>query len=592
MKYGICLILLSTNIKELLMSKAYYVKEKELIRLTDLDKNQYNLLQDKVVYNDNLSCYELPIKYYDLLDQQIEISKSLQDYIDIANLDIPGADYWNSLIKDITLRPFQVEFLQWLEARRQLSYPPKSTQRGVCAQLTMGSGKTALGIVVDHHLRNISFIRKTLIICRSNNKYSSWVKHLEKHSKASYVVIDGERNTRLKAIEEFKINKDIAVIHFEGMRLHEVELVGIPDLVIIDEAQAISNKDSKQSQVADKITAKAKYILLLTGGIAQNKIAVQLYHGLHLLDRKMFPSFWKWRDDYCEVEEIYIPLYSKNGKKIINRETFRPVLRKAIQIKCIKDPQKLAVDIAPYMYQLTKEDIKDQLPPITFQIIETGLYPKQKELYRKIRDELTVQIKGMSIANGLTRILRLNQVCATLACLDLEDISSKADEAAEIILELPDEKALIFSQFVAMANAIYNRLIKAGAKALLLTGENPKSKEKREEIRNQFKEDPEIQYLVTTINLEGTGSDYAVASYLYRLDRVYPPLVNDQTASRVHRLTSPKPVTIIDFVTKNSVEEVQLEILEQKMNAIKDVLTPASEYTASDIAKLLTPKGY
>jgi len=571
------------------MTKAFYVKDKDIIRLTNLSPELQTALDGKLRYNEVLGCFELPAEHYNLVDRpDIIKSSSLQEFLSIKQLSIPDEKHWNSLVKKVTLRPFQVEFLKWLEARRQLSYPPKGTQKGVCAQLTMGTGKTLLGVVTDHHLRKIGFIKKTLIICRQNNKYSSWVAHLEKHSRVPFVVIEGDKRKRLKAIEEFRKKYDIAVIHYEGMRLHGTDLAGLPDFVILDEAQAISNASSLQSKVADKITEKAKYILLLSGGIAQNKIAVQLYHGLHLLDRKVFPSFWKWREEWCTTEDIYVPLIIK-GKRIINKQTRTPVLRKATQIVGIKDPEKLAAAISPYIYQLTKEDIKDQLPPITFQVIETELYPEQRELYRKIRDEVAVLIKGLSVSNSLTKLIRLNQVCATLACLGMKDVSKKADDAVELILELPDEKALIFSQFVEMANSVYKRLIAKGAKALLLTGKTPKKE--RDVIKEKFRNDSTYQFLVSTIALEGTGSDFAVASYEYRLDRVYPPLVNDQVASRVHRLTSPKPVTIIDFVTKKTIEEVQLKILAEKLEDMRDVLVPAAQYTQEDINRLLQPKG-
>jgi len=576
------------------MSKAYYVKEKELIRLTDLDKNQYNSLQDKVIYNDNLSCYELPIKYYDLLDQQTTISKSLQDYIDIANLDIPDADYWNSLIKDITLRPFQVEFLQWLEARRQLSYPPKSTQRGVLCSLSQGLGKSVTALVVDSHFRTINFTHKTLLVCRSNNKRSTWQYHLDKYTKLNYIIIEGTKAQRLGAIEEFKKHKDLAIIHYEGMRLHKEELVGIPDLVIIDEAQAISNFESQQSQVADKISEKAKYTLLLSGGVAQNRVAKQLWLPLKLLDRKVWSSYQLWVRDWCLTEEIYVPLFVK-GKKVINWQTKKIVTRKINQVTGIKDPEALAIAVTPYIYQKRKEDVGEQLPEKIYQIIETGLYTKQRELYRKIRDEVATQIKGMTISNSLVKLLRLYQTCATLAYFDMDDISSKADEAVEEILNIPpDTKALVFSQFVQLCNGVYKRLKKEGINVAIITGESSTTKgDTRDNIRKEFKEG-DTTVLIATTMIEGTGSSYKEASYLFRLDRMAAVLLNDQADDRIVRLDSAhKTVNIIDFVSRNTIEEIQLEILKEKMTDIKNIFDLAYEYNMGDIHRMLEilPKG-
>ena len=378
---------------------------------------------------------------------------------------------------------------------------------------------------------------------------------------------------------------DIAIIHYEGVRLHEAQLVNIADLVIVDEAQAIANKDSIQSKIIDKITDKAKHILLLSGGVAQNRIAIQLFNPLHILDRKMWSSFYKWKDDWCSVETIEVPLFV-HGKKIYNKTTKQVVRRKVSQIIGIKKPEALAVAVAPYIYQKKKIEVAEQLPPKLYQTIDVELYPKQIDLYEQVRDEIETAVRGLSISNTLVKLLRLFQICNTLSCLDLEDISAKADDAVELMLELsPENKALVFSQFVPMANSVYNRLKKEGANVLLLTGEVPKNK--RDDVRTRFKEDPSIQFLVASVSIEGTGSSYNMCTYLYRLDRVHTALLNVQVEDRIHRLDSKLPVNIIDFVALDTVEEVQLETINQKIEDINNVLEPASTYTKETIERML-----
>jgi SNF2 family DNA or RNA helicase len=451
-----------------------------------------------------------------------------------------------------------------------------------------------VALVVDSHFRTINFTHKTLLVCRSNNKRSTWKYHLDKYTKLNYIIIEGTKAQRLDAIEQFKKYKDLAIIHYEGMRLHKEELVGIPDLVIIDEAQAISNFESQQSQVADKISEKAKYTLLLSGGVAQNRVAKQLWLPLKLLDRKSWPSYQLWVRDWCTIEEIFVPLFVK-GKKVINWQTKKIVTRKINQVTGIKDPEALAVAVTPYIYQKRKEDVGEQLPEKIYQIIETGLYTKQRELYRKIRDEVATQIKGMTINNSLVKLLRLYQTCATLAYFDMDDISSKADEAVEEILNIPpDTKALVFSQFVQLCNGVYKRLKKEGVNVAIITGESSTTKgDTRDNIRKEFKEGG-TNVLIATTMIEGTGSSYKEASYLFRLDRMAAVLLNEQSDDRIVRLDSAhKTVNIIDFVSRNTIEEIQLEILKEKMTDIKNVFTPAYEYNMSDIQRMLDilPKG-
>jgi len=573
--------------------KAYYVKEKELIRLTDLDKNQYNGLQDKVIYNDNLSCYELPIKYYDLLDQQIEISKSLQDYIDIANLDIPGADYWNSLIKDITLRPFQVEFLQWYEGRKQLAFYPVGKQQSVICSLCCGAGKSIVSMIIDAHLRKQGLVSKTLILCKNNNKSSTWGYHLEEYYKLPFIYIEGSAKERTEAIKDFKSKRfKIGIIHYEAIRKHAEDLVGIADHIIIDECQMITNPKSQQAVAANIVTKPTKYILQLSGGVAENKIATQLWHPLHLCQRTFWSSFQQWKNNWCTTEQIEVPFIAKGGRRIINRSTGKTVMRTINQITGIKDPEELAKYVSLYMFQKDFYEIASQLPKVTHQTWEVKLSPEQKKVYMEIRESLTEEIKGLPVPSALIKTLKLLQCCSTLACLGMEDISSKADAAVEFLIEdIPeDSKVMIFSQHVAMVHSTYNRLIANGVNALMMTGETPKKQEERNEIRDRFKKDPKVRALVTTIQLESTGGSYEEANYCLMLDRVHSVLKNSQAEFRVIRATSQKPIVIVNFITSGTVEQIQMRILEQKLKNIQDVLSPADTFTKQDVEDMLNIK--
>jgi len=579
------------EVAEKTIAKAYLVKDKKTIRIydnLDLFSNIADQLGEAAVLNTTLSCIEFPIEDYNILKElPVVITEELLAFIRARGPDINilKADYWQSFIKGMELRPFQIEFLQWAEIRRQLAYPPKGSQKGVACLFSQGLGKTVTALALDGHLRQVNGWEKTIIICRSNNKYSTWADHLEKQVNLKYTIVDGDRKTRLAAIDEFKEETDVLVIHYEGVRLHYKELVNIPDIVIIDEMQSVANAGAQQSKATATIVAKAKYVLGLSGGVAQNKIAVQLWHPLYLLDNKMWPSYKEWIARWCVTEEIQVPLY-RYGKRIMDKNTGRWITRPLRQVSGIRDREQLSRAIAPYLYQKSKEEVAEQLPPKIYQTVLTGLYKRQKELYREVRDNVITKIKGQSVEFAIVQMLRLYQICSTLSCLGMADISAKADEAVEMMLELsPENKALVFAKFVPMANSIYNRLIKNGVTALLLTGETNKAD--REVIRQQFRKDPSFQFLVTTIALEGTGSDYAVASYMYRTERDYRPLVNEQADDRIHRLTSTKTVNIIDFVTNRSIEQVQLEILKKKISEIKGVLEPAAVYTKEDIQHML-----
>lgn len=582
--------------------KAYYINGLDLIRIFDYPRGTLTELaritNNPVRRNTNLGCLELPAEEFRAVfvaAPDVEMSEAFEKYIQgmrEGGVAVPKEDHWQSLIDSITLRPFQIEYLQWLESRRLSAYPPKGSQTGVICQLDQGLGKTVVAIVADAHLRKLGLIDQTLVVCRNNNKWSTWVEHIEDLTKLSCVVIEGNRQQRLKGFKELK-KADIGIIHYEAARLHGPELAELgPIHHMIDEAQKIANPDSKQSKTINATAKEAFWNQLLSGGVAQNRIETQLWHPLHICDRAVWPSWLGWKREWCILNELWIPLRVK-GRILFDRKTHEPIRRRIQVIAGVRNRRKLSQAISPYIFQRTKAQVAEQLPPKIYQVIETNLRPEQLRLYKKVRDDIANQVEGVTIPTALHRTLRLLQVCATLACFDMEDISRKADEAAEIMHEIvPDNgKALVFSQFKPMCRAVHRRLCNVEATSLLLTGDI-KTNEEKNTIRKRFREGDD-RFLVATIQLEGEGASYPKAPFVFRLDRTHVPLKNLQAEDRAHRLTSTYNVlNIIDFVTRSSIEQEQMQILSEKMLSIKGIMDLAQLYTIADIRRMLsvTPK--
>ena len=136
--------------------KAYYVQDLDLIRIFDFTESVFEELRDgikSVEINETLECIELPADSVELLLIAIpglECANSLKAFTHARvsmDVSLPNTQYWQSLLSEmVTLRPFQIESLIWMECRRQLAYPPKGTQTGVICSLEMGLGKTLVAL--------------------------------------------------------------------------------------------------------------------------------------------------------------------------------------------------------------------------------------------------------------------------------------------------------------------------------------------------------------------------------------------------------------------------------------------------------------
>lgn len=583
--------------------KVYLVGGTDKIRIFGNDETPHELKKaiPRTRVDSILGCAELLV--YDLgavlrAFPDAAVTSSLRELIEsrpeiLVPIELLEDDYWQSLLPPhFTLRPFQIEYLNWAEGRRQQAYPPRGSQRGVICSLDQGLGKTPVAIAWDQHLRRKGLTTSTFVVCRNNNKHSTWARHFDDLTNLYYKVIEGNRAQRLELLEQFHEGEiEVAIMNYETFRLHEDQMVDLGHF-IADEAHKLANHKSRQSKTANTAGKNAYWTSELTGGAAQNRIETQLWHPLHLTDRVKWSSHSKWRMEYCILKEIQVPVYRK-GKKIYNPATGGFVLRPITVVDGVKNRSKLSAEIAEYIYQKSKWDVGEQLPPKIFQTVETFLTKEQRKLYIEVRDDIITQINGVTIPIALTKSLRLYQICATLEYFDLGNISRKADEASGYMYDvLPKgHKALVFTQHVLLANAIHERLIKLGADALLLTGQNPKKAKDKDIVRERFKT-TDAQFLVTMIQLEGEGSDYPEADYVFRLDRDHRPKVNTQCEDRAHRYTSTRPVNIIDFITRGTLEQVQMEILAEKEEDLDGVFDLAKIYTMGDIIRMLeaTPK--
>jgi len=74
-----------------------------------------------------------------------------------------------------------------------------------------------------------------------------------------------------------------------------------------------------------------------------------------------------------------------------------------------------------------------------------------------------------------------------------------------------------------------------------------------------------------TLKAGGLGLNLTIASRVILVDPWWNPSAEDQATDRVYRLGQKKPVTIIRFIMKDSIEEGIVKIQKRKRDLIKFV---------------------
>jgi superfamily II DNA/RNA helicase len=149
---------------------------------------------------------------------------------------------------------------------------------------------------------------------------------------------------------------------------------------------------------------------------------------------------------------------------------------------------------------------------------------------------------------------------------------TKINELINILdecFEQSDEKAVIFSQWERMTRLVAQELDLLGIKYEYLHGGVPSKK--RKALFDNFNNDPDCRVFLST-DAGSTGLNLQSASVLINLDIPWNPAVLEQRIARIHRLGQKRNVSIINFVSKDTIEERMLNVLKFKSSLARGIL--------------------
>jgi len=460
----------------------------------------------------------------------------------------------------LPLRPYQERGLGWLAFLDSLGL-------GGCLADDMGLGKTAqlLALVVAERARPVRGRRRsakrppTLVVCPMT-LVGNWQREAARFAPRLRVLVHhgSDRHTDA-AFAQASAASDLVITTY-GLVLRDEATLATVDWgrVVLDEAQAIKNPESKVSRAVRRLPAGQR--LALTGTPVENRLA----------------EMWSLMD-FCNPG-----LLGTAGS--FQRRLARPIERAGDDAAA----ETLRRITGPFVLRRLKNDrsIIDDLPDKLEMKTWCALTREQATLYQAVVDDMLERIESSEgierKALVLTTMLKLKQVCNHPAQL-LKDgsrfagRSGKLARVEELLAQILDdgERVLCFTQFTQLGEPLRRHLeTRFHREVLWFHGGTTKSARDAMVARFQSEDGPPIFLL--SIKAGGTGLNLTAASHVIHFDRWWNPAVENQATDRAYRIGQHRTVQVRKLICAGTLEERIDELIERKQ-ALAERIVGAGE---------------
>jgi SNF2 family DNA or RNA helicase len=389
----------------------------------------------------------------------------------------------------------------------------------------MGLGKTAQVIIALRLLFHAGLIRTVLVVC-PKPLVINWTRELRMWAPdVPFEVVNGDTETRratwhvsncpLKLVNYELLTRDAAETDDDKVRF---------DVVVLDEAQRIKNKESKTAQVVRRLHRERSWAM--TGTPIENRME-DLVNIFAFVDPDRIPP---------DTPAKQLPALTRDC-----------ILRR------------------------TKEEVATDMPPRIIRDTEVELTPAQRAAYNLAEKEGVIHLNALgdtlTVQHVFELVMRLKQICnfdpCTKQSAKLERLVADMAEVAE-----SGRKAIVFSQWVEPLEYLAEALREFGP--LQYHGKIPHKE--RQGILDRFKSDPTKHVILMSYGTGSVGLNLQFTNYVFLFDRWWNPAIEDQAINRAHRLGQKSTVFVTRFISQSTIEGRIHEVLEKKRQLFNELI--------------------
>ncbi|MBS0468498.1 MAG: DEAD/DEAH box helicase family protein [Proteobacteria bacterium] len=420
----------------------------------------------------------------------------------------------------------------------------------------MGLGKTVQAIAAAELMARHFGVRRVLVVCPTSLKHQ-WQAEFQRFAGREAQVLQGLRPARQAQWREDAFCK---IANYETL-VRDADLASgwAPELLIVDEAQRVKNWNTQAARAIKRVAdpGLCPNVVVLTGTPLENRLE-ELLSIVQVVDQHSLGATWRLLHEHQQTDE--------SGRVVGYRDLHR-----------------IGERLAPILLRRRKSEVLTQLPERVDKTLFVPLTPEQR-LHHDENGQIVTRIVQRWRQTGYLSdidqrrlqcaLQNMRMVCNSTWLLDHEtDHGGKADELMAVldeILEDPQAKAVVFSQWLGTHEVLMRRLAARGWGHVFFHGSVPA--EQRGALVQRFHEDEGCRlFLSTDAGSAGLNLQHA-AAVVVNMDQPWNPALLEQRIGRVHRMGQRRGVQVVNLVAEASIEQGMLSLLSFKRALFDGVL--------------------
>jgi len=330
-------------------------------------------------------------------------------------------------------------------------------------------------------------------------------------------------------------------------------------LMAIDESTTIKNPEAKRTKNIVSLGRYAVCKRILTGSPV-TKSPLDLYKQCEFLDPWLLDhsSYYSFRTRYAIMKTANF-----GGRSVQIVVGYRNL-------------GELSDKLKPFSYRVLKDDCLD-LPKKTFMKRVVQLTSEQLKVYSQMKKEALAILNGkmLTTANALTQLMRLQQItCGHFKSDDgttQELKSNRIEELINVLNEI-EGKVVIWAHWQSDVRQIIKAISEEFGQDSFVDYYGLTPQDERQQNIKRFQEDDKCKFFIGTPQTGGYGITLTAASNMVYYSNGYDLEKRQQSEARIDRIGQTKPMTYIDIICEDTVDERIVKALRKKVNIASQVM--------------------